>query len=219
MPSRARRDNFSRGGKWYCPLKLTVILYSPSHLRSKYHSTESRISLRSNITRRKANFTIISLRSHLPARSELDGRHRRPAPFGLWAAGAWMESRRHKLAQNKKKLSCSKEQLSFFLFWAGFEPTTFGLWEIQNLCVRVLFCWVWWYCVPRLRMGFVPCVQKGAIRCWPVPSPFGGSFGGKSARQILIRTDQINAQLWFHWEMWIPISLGSRKWKAQQTNI
>ncbi len=25
-----------------------------------------------------------------------------------------MESRRHKLAQNKKKLSCSKEQLSFF---------------------------------------------------------------------------------------------------------
>ena len=25
-----------------------------------------------------------------------------------------MESRRHKLAQNQKKLSCSKEQLSFF---------------------------------------------------------------------------------------------------------
>lgn len=34
-----------------------MILYSPSHLRSKYHSTESRISLRSNITRRKANIT------------------------------------------------------------------------------------------------------------------------------------------------------------------
>ena len=43
----------------------------------------------------------------------------------------------------------------------------------------MLFCWVWWYCVPRLRMGFVPCVQKGAIRCRPVPSPFGGSFGGQ----------------------------------------
>ena len=36
---------------------LTVILYSPSHLRSKYRSAESRISLRSNITRRKANIT------------------------------------------------------------------------------------------------------------------------------------------------------------------
>ena len=80
-----------------------------------------------------------------------------------------------------------------------------------------MFCWVWWYCVPRLRTDFVPCVQRSAAWCWPVPNPFGGSFGGKSARQILIRTAQINAQLWFHWEMWIPISLGSRKWKAQRT--
>ena len=81
-----------------------------------------------------------------------------------------------------------------------------------------MFCWVWWYCVPRLRTDFVPCVQKGAIRCWPVPNPFGGSFGGKSARQILIRTAQINAQLWSHWEMRISTSPGSHKWKAQRTN-
>ena len=80
-----------------------------------------------------------------------------------------------------------------------------------------MFCLVWWYCVPRLRTDFVPCVQKGAIRCWPVPTPFGGSFGGKSVRRILTSTAQINAQLWFHWEMWIPISLGSHKWKAQRT--
>ena len=99
----------------------------------------------------------------------------------------------------------------------GLEPATSGLWEIQNLCVRVLFCWVWWYCVPRLRTGFVPCVQKSAAWCWPVPNLFGGSFGGKSVRRILTRTAQINAQLWFHWEKWILISQGSRKWKAQRT--
>ena len=81
-----------------------------------------------------------------------------------------------------------------------------------------MFCWVWWYCVPRLRTDFVPCVQKGAIRCWPVPTPFGGSFGGKSARRILTCAAQINAQLWFHWEKWILISQGSRKWKAQRTS-
>ena len=80
-----------------------------------------------------------------------------------------------------------------------------------------MFCWVWWYCVPRLRTDFVPCVQKGAIRCWPVPTPFGGSFGGKSARRILTCATQINAQLWFHWEKGILISQGSRKWKAQRT--
>ena len=80
----------------------------------------------------------------------------------------------------------------------------------------MLFYWVLWYCVPSLRADFVPCVQKSAASCWPVPTPFGGSFGGKMARRILIRTAQINAQLWFHWEMWIPISQGSRKWKAQR---
>ena len=81
----------------------------------------------------------------------------------------------------------------------------------------MLFCCVLWYYVPRLRMGFVPCVQKNAIWCWPVPTPFGGSFGGKSARRILTCAAQINAQLWFHWEKWILISQGSRKWKAQRT--
>lgn len=57
--NRALNSEFLRVrlGGLYCSLKLTVILYSPSHLRSKYHSTESRISLRSNITRRKANIT------------------------------------------------------------------------------------------------------------------------------------------------------------------
>ena len=80
----------------------------------------------------------------------------------------------------------------------------------------MLFCWVWWYCVPRLRTDFVPCVQKSAASCWPVPNPFGGSFGGKFVRRILTCTAQINAQHWSHWEMWIPISLGSRKWKAQR---
>ena len=79
------------------------------------------------------------------------------------------------------------------------------------------FCWVWWYCVPRLGIDFVPCVQKSAIRWWTVPTPFGGSFGGKSARRILTCAAQINAQLWFHWEKWILISQGSRKWKAQRT--
>ena len=79
-----------------------------------------------------------------------------------------------------------------------------------------MFCWVWWCCVPRLRIDFVPCVQKGAIRCWPIPTPFGGSFGGKSARQILIRTAQINAQLWSHWEMRISTSPGSHKWKPNE---
>ena len=43
------------------------------------------------------------------------------------------------------------------------------------------------------------------------------SFGGKSARRILTCAAQINAQLWFHWEKWILISQGSRKWKAQRT--
>ena len=83
----------------------------------------------------------------------------------------------------------------------GLEPATSGLWEIQNLCVTVLFCWVWWCCVPRLGIDFVPCVQKSAASCWPVPNPFGGSFGGKSVRRILTRNAQINAQLWSHWEI------------------
>ena len=96
----------------------------------------------------------------------------------------------------------------------GLEPATSGLWEIQSLRVTMLFCWVWWYCVPRLRMDFVPCVQRCATPCQPVPNPFGGSFGGKLVRRILANTAQINAQLWFHWKMRIPISQGSRKWKA-----
>ena len=37
--------------------------------------------------------------------------------------------------------------------------------EAQDLCVTVMFCWVWWYCVPKGEIAFVPCVQKGAIRC------------------------------------------------------
>ena len=100
----------------------------------------------------------------------------------------------------------------------GLEPATSGLWEIQSLCVGMLFCWVWWCCVPRLEIDFVPCVQRSAASCWPVPNPFGGSFGGKSARRILTCAAQINAQLWFHWEKWILISQGSRKWKAQRTS-
>ena len=81
------------------------------------------------------------------------------------------------------------------------------------------FCWVWWCCVPRLGIDFVPCVQKSAASCWPVPNPFGGSFGGKSARRILTCAAQINAQLWSHWEMWLLISQGLRKWKALRTSI
>ena len=82
----------------------------------------------------------------------------------------------------------------------------------------MLFCWVWWYCVPRLKTDFVPCVQKGTIRCWTVPNLFGGSFGGKSAKWILICTDQINAQLWFHWEIRIPSSQGSYTGNAPRTS-
>ena len=100
----------------------------------------------------------------------------------------------------------------------GLEPATSGLWEIQNLCVTVLFCWVWWCCVPRLGIDFVPCVQKSAASCWPVPNPFGGSFGGKFARRILIRTDHINTQLWSHWEILIPTSRGSYTGNAPRTN-
>ena len=80
------------------------------------------------------------------------------------------------------------------------------------------FCWVWWYCVPRLKTDFVPCVQKGATPCQPVPNPFGGSFGGKLVRRILTRTVQINAQFWSHREMWIPTSRGSYEWKAPRTS-
>ena len=98
----------------------------------------------------------------------------------------------------------------------GLEPATSGLWEIQSLCVTVLFCWVWWYCVPRLKTDFVPCVQKGAASCWTVPNPFGGSFGGKSAKRILAHSNQINVQLWFYWEMQIPTSQGSRTGKANE---
>ena len=43
-------------------------------------------------------------------------------------------------------------------------------------------------------------------------------FGGKSVRRILTSTAQINAQLWSHWEIQIPTSQGSHKWKAQRTN-
>ena len=82
-----------------------------------------------------------------------------------------------------------------------------------------MFCWVWWCCVPRLGIDFVPCVQKGAIRCWPVPNPFGGSFGGKSAGRILVSIALINAQLWSHWDMRISTSPGSHKWKAQRASI
>ena len=40
-----------------------------------------------------------------------------------------------------------------------------GYEKSKNLCVTMPFCGVWWYCVPRLRMGFVPCVQKSATSC------------------------------------------------------
>ena len=119
----------------------------------------------------------------------------------------------------------SKEKRLWHLFChsllvaeTGLEPATSGLWEIQNLCVTVLFCWAWWYCVPRLRMDFVPCVQKSTTSCWPVPTPFGGSFGGKSAKWIQTRTAQINAQLWSHWEIRIPSSQGSYTGNAPRTS-
>ena len=82
----------------------------------------------------------------------------------------------------------------------------------------MLFCWVLWYCVPRLKTDFVPCVQRSAVQCQPVPNTFGGSFGGKSVRQILTRTAQINAQLWSRWEIWILTSQGFRAGKAPRTN-
>ena len=80
------------------------------------------------------------------------------------------------------------------------------------------FCWVWWYCVPRFGIDFVPCVQRSAAQCWPVPNPFGGSFGGKSVRRILTRTAQINAQLWSNWEIGILTSRGFHTGKAPRTN-
>ena len=53
----------------------------------------------------------------------------------------------------------------------------------------------------KAQNGFCPMCTKGrAAWCRPVPTPFGGSFGGKSVRQILIRAAQINAQLWSHIE-------------------
>ena len=53
----------------------------------------------------------------------------------------------------------------------------------------------------KAQNGFCPmCTKGGAAWCRPVPTPFGGSFGGKSVRQILIRAAQINAQLWSHIE-------------------
>ena len=82
----------------------------------------------------------------------------------------------------------------------------------------MLFCWVLWYCVPKGKTAFVPCVQKSATSCWPVPTPFGGSFGGKSARRILTNTAQINAQLWSHCKIGILTSRGSHTGNAPRTN-
>ena len=48
------------------------------------------------------------------------------------------------------------------------------------------------------RNRFCPMCTKGCCMVPTCSKPFGGSFGGKSARQILIRTNQINAQLWSH---------------------
>lgn len=47
-----------------------VILYSHTHSRSEYHSAKNRISLRSNITRRKANITekALAFASAFPAK-------------------------------------------------------------------------------------------------------------------------------------------------------
>ena len=115
----------------------------------------------------------------------------------------------------KSRLDFYESKRLFLELVTGVEPATSGLWEIQSLCVSVLFCWAWWCYVPRLGIDFVPCVQKGAIWCWPVPSP----FGGKSVKRILTHTVQINAQLWFHWEMRIPTSRGFRTGKAQRTSI
>ena len=42
-----------------------------------------------------------------------------------------------------------------------------------------------------LGIDFVPCAQKGAAWCQPVPNPFGGSFGGKLVRRVLANTVQI----------------------------
>ena len=48
------------------------------------------------------------------------------------------------------------------------------------MCITtVLFCWVWWCCVPRLGIDFVPCVQKGAAPCWNRSKPFWGPFWGQ----------------------------------------
>ena len=169
-----------------------------------------------------------------------------PQPTGNWLRGNWKHSENSRIySVFLKKMppplpNSRKRQEKWALSWenrpkmVGQHCKTVSKNQLAKLSifddtakkkacyiffVTGLFCWVWWYCVPRLRMGFVQCVQKGAIRCWTVPNPFGGSFVGKSARQILIRTDQINAQLWFHWEMRVLISQGLRKWKAQRTNI
>ena len=64
----------------------------------------------------------------------------------------------------------------------GLEPATSGLCEIQSLCVTVPFCWVWWYCVPRLRTDFVPCVQRGCYTVLTRPNPFWGQFWGQNGK-------------------------------------
>ena len=80
----------------------------------------------------------------------------------------------------------------------------------------MLFCWVWWYCVPRLRTDFVPCVQKNAAYGdEPSQTPFGGSFGGKSSKRILAHSNQINAQLLVPLEKCgYQYHRGSRTWKS-----
>ena len=46
----------------------------------------------------------------------------------------------------------------------------------------MLFCWVWWYCVPRLRTVFVPCVQKGCCMVLNRSNPFWGQFWGQNGK-------------------------------------
>ena len=46
----------------------------------------------------------------------------------------------------------------------------------------MLFCWVLWYCVPRLRTVFVPCVQKGCCMVLNRSNPFWGQFWGQNGK-------------------------------------
>ena len=69
----------------------------------------------------------------------------------------------------------------------------------------------------KAQNRFCPMCTKRCYMVLTCSKPFWGQFWGRIGETDSDSQRSNKCAAWFHWEKWILISQGSRKWKAQRT--